>query len=278
MESIPIHDTIGPDEMFDVAELTYSNPYDTAELHKHAYFEFFFFAKGGGYHTIDFKEYEMKSNSIHFVFPNQVHKVLEERETEAKILMLSRGYLLDKNIYIKLLQHFYLQPILQLDEKSYNKLFDLLNVIVEENEANAAYSKEIIKNYINVLFRMMVREQELQSPNVNHNEGDFHLFVEFLQLMESNYFKQLPVSFYSTKLGLTDRKLNTICKSINNATCSTMLSDRLILEAKKLLSNSDLSIKEILYSLNYNDPAYFHKFFKSKTGQTPGQFREEISK
>jgi AraC-like DNA-binding protein len=52
-----------------------------------------------------------------------------------------------------------------------------------------------------------------------------------------------------------------------------LLGDKLILEAKKLLVNSSMSIKEILYSLNFKDPAYFNKFFKNKAGETPSQFR-----
>ncbi len=278
MELIPLHDTKEPGEVFEVEELTYDNTYDTSEYHKHAYFEFFFFTKGGGSHSIDFKPYEIENNTIHFVFPNQVHQVVDDPNTRGKVLILSRGYFVDKSLYISLLKHFYLHPSLSLQEDAFIKMYNLIQVIEEEYQAKATYSKEIAKNYIDVLFRMLMREQGNQHPQFNHQETDFHLFVEFLQLMEENYSKQMPVSFYSTKLGLSDRKLNAICKSINNATCSTLLSNRLILEAKKLLINSEYSIKEILYSLNYNDPAYFHKFFKSKTGKTPGQFRDEITK
>ncbi|MBT6763846.1 MAG: helix-turn-helix domain-containing protein, partial [Prolixibacteraceae bacterium] len=53
--------------------------------------------------------------------------------------------------------------------------------------------------------------------------------------------------------------------------------DRLILEAKRLLLFSDLSNKEVAYKLNYEDPSYFARIFRKKTGLTPSGFREKMN-
>ncbi len=57
-----------------------------------------------------------------------------------------------------------------------------------------------------------------------------------------------------------------------------MIHQRLILEAKRLLLHSTISAKEVAYSLNFNDPSYFSRFFKTNTGFSPEGFRKEIRK
>lgn len=277
MNQIPIHDLEHQEEIISINQLTYDNAYDTTELHKHTYFEFFFFDKGKGTHNINFQAYEISNHTIHFVFPNQVHSVDHEPDIKGSVLLLSRGYFLDKNTYIKLLKYFYLNPTMVLGPKAYEEFNQLLETVHSEIQENQSYSREIVKNYINILFRLALRKRIAHLEDLNYDESEFNLFVSFLQLVEEHFRNQQPVAFYSNNLGISERKLNGICKSINNTTCSKHLSDRLLLEAKKLLLNSELSIKEILFSLNFSDPSYFYKFFKANTGKTPRQFRKEMT-
>lgn len=277
MNQIPIHDIPKQKEVISIEQLTFDKSYDATELHKHTYFEFFFFDKGKGIHNINFKEYEISNHNLHFVFPNQVHSVDHEPDINGNVLLLSRGYFLDKNTYIKLLKYFYLKPTLTLEPKEYQELNQLLETINTEIQQDLSYSREIVKSYLDILFRLALRKRISHLEEMNYDESEFNLFVNFLQLVEDNFRKQQPVAFYSNSLGISERKLNGICKSIHNTTCSKLLSDRLLLEAKKLLLNSDLSIKEILFSLEFSDPSYFYKFFKANTGKTPKQFRKEMT-
>ena len=73
---IPIHnsDKTKRKEVL-VNRLSTLNDYDFSEPHRHDYFEFFYFEKGGGNHVIDFKEFEIQENSIQIVAPGQVHQI-----------------------------------------------------------------------------------------------------------------------------------------------------------------------------------------------------------
>jgi AraC-like DNA-binding protein len=55
-----------------------------------------------------------------------------------------------------------------------------------------------------------------------------------------------------------------------------VLQDRLILEAKRLLLHSSMSLKEVGFALNMEDPAYFSRVFKKATGHTPGEYRDHV--
>ena len=77
---------------------------------------------------------------------------------------------------------------------------------------------------------------------------------------------------------MTARNLNLICQHILQKSVSEIIETRKLIEAKNLLMNTDKTISEIGYELGYNEKAYFTNVFKKKSGQTPTEFREEMSK
>ena len=66
--------------------------------------------------------------------------------------------------------------------------------------------------------------------------------------------------------------LTVLCKTTVNVAAAVLIHNRVILESKRLIQASELSIKEIAFELGYEDPAYFSNFFKSHTGSSPRQF------
>jgi AraC-like DNA-binding protein len=59
-----------------------------------------------------------------------------------------------------------------------------------------------------------------------------------------------------------------------NTSASSLIQGRILLEAKRLLKVSEMSVKDIVYDLGFYDHASFSKFFKAQTGMTPSQFKE----
>ena len=99
----------------------------------------------------------------------------------------------------------------------------------------------------------------------------------FCILLDKFYCKEWKASFYSQKLGLSEKRLNQILKEKMNKTITQLVHARLVLEAKRNLRASELTIKEISYQLNFEDPSYFSRFFKNNTGVTPEEFKAQIS-
>ena len=60
-------------------------------------------------------------------------------------------------------------------------------------------------------------------------------------------------------------------------TITQLLHDRLILEVDRMLMAGNMTIKEIAFRLNFDDPAYFSRFYKKQTGQTPEDFKKQIA-
>ena len=280
MNSIPVHTSENKENLFEIVRLKERNSYDSSKSHKHSYFEIFLFNKGGGTHEIDFNTFPILSQSVHFVFPNQVHKVTRELDTFGFVILISKEFMdrIDYKLYVDLFSVYYLDPVVEFNEKRFNKISGLLDNLTDEFTNDELNSKSVIKNYLSILFNFFLREKESQTGSESLKSDEFTLFINFLILIENHYETHNPVQFYSSKLQTTERNLNQVCKKFRSKTASVLIKERMVLEIKKLLVNSSSSIKEIVYSLNFNDPANFNKFFKSAIGVSPSQFREEFGK
>ena len=103
-------------------------------------------------------------------------------------------------------------------------------------------------------------------------------FKNFLKILEENFRRSEGVEFYAEKLFMSARNLNLICQNILQQSVSEIIETRKLIEAKNLLISTDKTISEIGYELGYNEKSYFTSVFKKKSGQTPSDFRDEMSK
>jgi AraC-like DNA-binding protein len=283
MGEVPIY-KIGNDDhthYVEVVELRERNSYDASKPHKHEYLELFVFTNGAGFHEIDFKDYPIESVSVHFVFPNQTHKVKRELNTNGHVILMSKEYFSDADydLYVQFFHSFYLEPTLLLDPKVFNRVLDIIQDVKHELIAQSPLYRSVVKNYVQLLIKLFLRHQWAASSDLSQKDADFKLFMDLLILMEDNYKKHLPVSFYSDDLQVSIKKLNAICKKYGSGSCLHVLHDRLVLEAKKLLVYENRSVKTVMLDLNYKDSAYFNRFFKSKTGISPSAYqRGEVKK
>jgi AraC-like DNA-binding protein len=105
---------------------------------------------------------------------------------------------------------------------------------------------------------------------------DKELARKFSQLVEQNYRTIHSVADYASMLNLTPKNLNRKIVTEKQIAPNTIIKNRIILQAKRLLVNTTLSIKEIAVYLGYEDYSYFVRFFKSQTGSSPLTFRNSM--
>lgn len=98
----------------------------------------------------------------------------------------------------------------------------------------------------------------------------------FLQLAQKHHPARRPLSFYSDRLFVTTKHLSETVKSVTGRTAGRILHELLTGEAKRLLSAGGLSIAEVAYRLNFEEPSQFSKFFHRMTGVSPRVFRQRV--
>jgi AraC family transcriptional activator of pobA len=278
--TLPIHDFLKDDKSsipFKYISLDARSGYDTTLPHRHNYYELLFFIKGGGTHTIDFKEFAIKDHSIHFISPGQVHQLKREESSAGNIIIFSRDqFYLNSGTKDSLFSFPFLNsnlfPVINLTEREKDDMKIVFKQI-EEEYSNGACSLNMIQAYLQVILLKSLRIFECQYPDWKH-EGHT-VFYDFRLLVEKEFRLHKLPAYFAGKLNITERKLNEICKVATGHNVSNYIKERILLEAKRLLYNSDSRVNEIADFLGFEDPSYFNRFFKSNTGMTAGDFRKK---
>ena len=100
------------------------------------------------------------------------------------------------------------------------------------------------------------------------------IFENFINLVKEYHSSERNVAFYAEKLCLTPKYLSKLIKTISGRSAPDWIDSFVILEAKNMLKYSDMNIKEIVYRLHFPDQSSFYKFFKSRTGMIPSEYRQ----
>ena len=112
-----------------------------------------------------------------------------------------------------------------------------------------------------------------QSPGVRTEN---RIVREFKKLVISEHGSLLRVQDYAEIMNISVSRLSAVIKEATSLTPGQIVRNELVNSAKRMLANSDLNVSEICYSLKFEDPSYFGRFFKRETGFTPSVFREHI--
>lgn len=159
-----------------------------------------------------------------------------------------------------------------IDQKNIQPLDTMYRLLKAEHirtPYNILLSRTLLKAFL--LKLMDTAQQELISPSINEKR-----IYRFLLLLEDYYDTEKGVDFYADKLNLSAKRLNQILKQKTGKTINQILQERTLTEAKHLLFMGKMSIKEVAFTLGYQDASYFSRFFKKMTKLSPEEFRSAI--
>lgn len=102
---------------------------------------------------------------------------------------------------------------------------------------------------------------------------DLQIFHRFNALIEEHYLEHWALGRYAQAIGVTEARLNDVCRRIADLPSKRLVFERVMQEAKRLLLFTGSSANEICYLLGFRDPAYFNRFFQRNAQITPGEYR-----
>jgi AraC-like DNA-binding protein len=242
--------------------------------HKHDFFMIMLFDKAKGIHTIDFRDYPIGNKQIHILFPGQVHRWDIAPKTIGYQLMIDRVFFERFAPYFRFTVANYMNhPVIPVTDQNFKLLKHEFDEIKHELSVPNSL-KEIISARAAVIAAIVSREAENFFADLKVFQSNPKL-TKFNQLIEQFFKEEKLVSFYASKLNISANYLNILCKKNLNVSATQLIQQRVLLEAKRLLQSTDLSVKEIAFELGFVDHAYFSNFFKSQAGTTPTEFREK---
>lgn len=241
-----------------------------------------------GKFTYGQQEYDFDEGVMFFIAPNQVYgKVETGGEATLKpsgwMLLIHPDFLwntpLAKSIRRYDFFDYAVHEALFLSEKEESLLRDLIRIIEQEYRSNIdQFSKDIITSHIGSLLNYAERFYHRQFIT---REKAHHQVLERLERLLTEYFesgdlttKGLPaVHFVAGSLNLSPSYLGNLLRMLTGKNTQQHIQDKLIEKAKEKLSTTDLSVSEIAYELGFEHLQSFSKFFKTKTQQSPLEFR-----
>ncbi len=242
-------------------------------VHRDDYYVFLFALSGKIKFLIDFEECEITSDSLVYISPGQVHYPVYYSNVSGYILLADS--MLIKNEYKEIFEKSaLLKSSIKLDERTINELklcASLINNRVDfrTNEYENSLLHDLISFYIG-----LIAEVFQKGFPVIENNRYLSITSRFKKLLAENYSTLKRPSEYATKLNISAVYLNEAVKNTTDFTVSDSILNEIILQAKRLLYYTELSIKEIALSLGYEDWVYFTRLFTKATKLTPSQFRK----
>lgn len=248
----------------------------TNEPHIHNFEEILIGMEGSIEHFIDFETTIVDAPYVCFVSKGKVHRVkpiVKDGKCDVWVIRFSSEFTAE--IIFQLYSAFHNSAnIFWPVERLTGRLPVLTEMMFKElKQSNPDFS--VIRHLLNAVISIVLSEkQKQQTADISPNQNE--TFTNFLAILEDNYRRPLSVGFYAEKLFMSTRNLNLICQNILQQSVSEIIETRKLMEAKNLLTSTDKTIAEIAYELGYNENSYFSNVFKKKSGQTPGEFRDEM--
>jgi AraC-like DNA-binding protein len=243
--------------------------------HKHDFYLVFFVEKGSGVHNVDFTQYTVDDYQVYFIRPGQVHNWSLDVDTSGFQLMLSGDVI---TIFSNLGSLPYFEQsvpsCLSLTQKEFKEFKNHLHEIELTLSDNDVLTKEIDLLRLHLLLKLLQKEYLNQFPEHDSSTKPEKIIKGFHTLIDDHFNAESSVNFYADKLNITPNYLNILSQKYLKIPAGDVIKQRTILEAKRLLTSTDLSIKEVGYQLGFNDNTYFSKVFKKYTGKTPGDFKK----
>jgi AraC family transcriptional activator of pobA len=249
--------------------------------HRHDFYLLVLFTKGEGTHTIDFVNYSIQPGSVFFMSPAQVHTWTYSEEVDGYLIFFNADfYLVDfpgrKLSTFPLFHSLAIPPVEYLSAAALSDIEELFTRVYKEFMGNGYRREDIIRSYLNILLVKLsgfclAHQQSQLSPHAQSQIRQLELLVE------EHYLEHHTVRDYAGMMALSEKQLYTVCQTALGKPLQKIIQDRLLLEAKRLLVHTELSVAQVADRLNFLDHSYFNRFFGRKPAERPSSFVVRIT-
>ena len=235
--------------------------------------------------SVNLKHYLIGSNMILVNFPDDIIQIHSAENLEAYAVLISTDFLKELEIDFRQRSDFYLDvrrnAVCQLPHAeiaALNPYYTLLCNNIGKLGKLKAESPAIIKGIVQafsytVISLMRFFQKQDNNEETSEMARNKQLFNKFMALVKQSRGCQRGVKYYADKLCITPNYLSGSIKDYTGKLATEWVNEYVIMEAKILLKDSDISIQQIAYRLKFPSQSSFGKYFKLQVGIGPREFR-----
>ncbi|MGQ1889448.1 AraC family transcriptional regulator [Thermophagus sp. OGC60D27] len=250
--------------------------------HRAQFYHILWIEKGFGTHMVDFKPIKMEDHTVIFIPQNCVNLFDPKGSYQGKVILFTDHFFSQNEEDHRFLASSILfSDLYTTAQINWNTPSSRLKMYLQamEDECSTNYDNgqpQILHNLLHIFLLQAEREIRKQGFSELKPCPDLDYLIEFKEVLEQTFRIEKSVKKYALKMGLSEKHLNKITKAFLDKTPKQIIDERVILEAKRLLIHTNLSVKEIAYQTGFEDPTNFVKYFKKHTSHTPVRFREQF--
>lgn len=269
--SIPMHN-MGENNFFVIETIENCDKLNFAGVHRHKFYEILYFTHVDkeDYHTIDFVKYPLFTNQLYILKPGQVHS-LKLQHQKGFLFAVNPEYFNTIQLHTENYIDYTLPNTIIPDANDSQNILQIIRLIF--NEFYHQHRKNLLNAYMNAFITYLISISQKDSDT---EKIDKRVLV-LLDIIDKYFLSEHSTNFYAQQVSLSNRRINDLTIKYLNVTVKQLIRQRLLLEAKRLISLGDMTFKEIAFHLGFSDASYFSRFFKEYSGITPEQFKLSIT-
>ena len=254
-------------------------------LQRNNYYSLIWVTKGKGKVKADFAEHQFEENSLLAFSPYQPFMLCVSEPIEGIAIHFHPDFycihMHQKEVSCNgvLFNNIYQPPYVKVTEQAvitFNMVIDQMKSEIQNAEL-AQY--ELLISYLKIFLITASRLKTEQEPKALENITDLKepfILQKLKDIIETDFKTKHSARDYAKSLNISSKALAKITKTHFNKTLTDLISERIIIEAKRELYLTNKAVKEIAYELGYDDEHYFSRFFKTNADVSPQIYRETV--
>ena len=254
-------------------------------IQRNNYYSLIWAQEGKGLLKADFADYKFSGDNLFAFSPYQPFMLILEKELKGIAIQFHPDFFCIHKHHQEvacngvLFNNIYQPPIVVIEEKVKPTLQMLIDQMKAEMQNVALAQYELLISYLKIFLITTSRLKTEQNSDVQQLTKDLKepfILQSLKEAIEENYKEKHTASDYAEILNISPKALAKISKTYLNKTLTSLISERIIIEAKRELYLTNKPVKQIAYELGYDDEFYFSRFFKNNTDISPQVYRNTV--
>jgi AraC family transcriptional regulator, transcriptional activator of pobA len=254
-------------------------------IQQNNYYSLIWVTEGNGIVKSDFSEYNFEANTLFTFTPYQPFMFASSEKINGICIQFHPDFycihMHQKEVACNgvLFNNIYEPPFTLIDNASAQTLHLLLGQMKTEMQHAALAQYELLVSYLKIFLITASRLKTAQLPSALASISDLKepfILQNLKDAIEKDFKTKHSASDYASALNISAKALAKITKIYFNKTLTTLISERIIIEAKRELYLTNKAVKEIAYELGYDDEYYFSRFFKTNADVSPQMYRDTV--
>jgi len=272
--------------IFDYEMINWSQ-YNPLPIYRQDYFEIALDVTAGCYISVDQFEIPSVKNRLTLISPDRLQTIKRYGSMNKSFkgfglffkpeffqTAAANGHLFKKFPFFSPLN----SPSVMLEDKDLGFFVDIIGKIKKEYDSNSLFSMEIIRHYLSILFlKAKQHYSKADDDKTDSLNREQLIYNEFKWLVHIHSLELKSVHAYAEKMNITPKHLSETIKKVSGESALGLIHNTQLNHAKVLLCQTNKSVSEIAYELNFKNPEYFSAFFKRLSGESPSVYRASFN-